>query len=163
VALDLQKFAIADARDRGEVAEALGLLLVDLELLALRLEIADLRHRLLLALPVLFEDRGFTLEPLPLLVEPAQALAARPAVLPLEADALDLELADLPRQLVELDWHRVDLHAQPRRRFVDQVDRLVRQLAVGQVAAREHRSGDERGILDADAVVHFVALLQPAQ
>ena len=33
----------------------------------------------------------------------------------------------------------------------------------GDVAVRQHRGGDQRGVLDAHAVVHLVALLQPAQ
>ena len=49
------------------------------------------------------------------------------------------------------------------RRFVDQIDRLVGQEAVGDVAVREHRGRDERAILDAHAVVHFVAVAQSAQ
>ena len=51
----------------------------------------------------------------------------------------------------------------PRRRLVDQVDRLVGQEAVGDVAVGERGCGDERGIGDAHAVMHFVFLLQPAQ
>ena len=50
-----------------------------------------------------------------------------------------------------------------RRGLVDQVDRLVGQEAVGDVAAREQRRGDDRRVLDAHAVVHLVALLEPAQ
>ena len=42
---------------------------------------------------------------------------------------LDLELADAPLGLVELERRRVDLHAQARRGLVDEVDRLVRQAA----------------------------------
>jgi hypothetical protein len=48
--------------------------------------------------------------------------------------ALDLELHDAPFDFVELRGHGVDLHAQPRRRFVDEVNRLVGQEAVGDVA-----------------------------
>ena len=40
---------------------------------------------------------------------------------------------------------------------------LSGQEAVGDVAVREHRGGDERRVADADAVVRLVALLQPAQ
>ena len=58
---------------------------------------------------------------------------------------------------------RIDLHAQARRRLVDQVDRLVGQEAVGDVAVRERGGGDERGIGDAHVVMLFVFLLQPAQ
>ncbi len=37
--------------------------------------------------------------------------------------------------------------------FVDQIDGLVGQEAVGDVAVREHGGGDDGGILDAHAVV----------
>ena len=47
--------------------------------------------------------------------------------------------------------------------LVDQVDRLVGEEAVGDVAVAEHRGGDQRGVGDADAVVRLVALLEPAQ
>ena len=81
----------------------------------------------------------------------------------LQRGPLDLELADAALDHVDLERHRVDLDAQPRRGFVDEVDGLVGELAAGDVAIGEHRGGDERGVLDAHAVVHLVALLQPAQ
>ena len=77
--------------------------------------------------------------------------------------ALDLELDPAPLELVELDRHRVDLHAQPRRRLVDEVDRLVGQEAVGDVAVRQRGRRDERRVGDPDAVVDLVALAQAAQ
>ena len=77
--------------------------------------------------------------------------------------ALDLELHDAALDLVDLGRHRVDLDAQPGGRLVDQVDRLVGQEAVGDVAVRERRRGDERRVLDAHAVVDLVALLEAAQ
>ena len=58
---------------------------------------------------------------------------------------------------------RIDLHAQARRGFVDQVDRFVRQEAVGDVAMRKRRRGKDRRILNAHAVMHFVAFFQAAQ
>ena len=76
---------------------------------------------------------------------------------------LDLELAHAALRLVELERRRVDLHAQARRGLVDEVDRLVGQEAVGDVAVGEHGGGDERRVADAHAVVRLVALLQPAQ
>ena len=58
---------------------------------------------------------------------------------------------------------RVDLHADARGRLVDEVDRLVGQLAVADVAVRERRGGDDRGIGDVDVVMDLVAFLQAAQ
>ncbi len=48
-------------------------------------------------------------------------------------------------------------------RLVDQVDRLVGQEAVGDVAVRQRRSRDDRAVHDAHAVVHLVLLLEAAQ
>ena len=67
------------------------------------------------------------------------------------------------RDFVELGRHRVDLHAQLRRRLVHEVDRLVGQEAIGDVAVREHGRGDERRVLEAHLVVNLVALAQTAQ
>ena len=44
--------------------------------------------------------------------------------------ALDLQLDASALELVELDGHRIHLHAQPAGRLVDEVDRLVGQEAV---------------------------------
>ena len=57
----------------------------------------------------------------------------------------------------------IDLHLQARRRLVDEVDRLVGQEAVGDVAVRQRRRRDERAVGDAHAVVQLVLLLEAAQ
>src|SRR5687767_7533230 len=76
---------------------------------------------------------------------------------------LDLELHDATLDLVDLLWHRVDLDAQPRRRLVDEVDRLVREESVTDVAVRERRGRDDRAVSDAHTMMRLVTLLQPAQ
>ncbi len=76
---------------------------------------------------------------------------------------LDFELRGAAFELVDLGRHGIDLDAQRCRRFVDQVDGLVGQKAIGDVAMRERRSGDNRRILDAHAVMHLVLLFQSAQ
>src|SRR5262249_5866817 len=57
----------------------------------------------------------------------------------------------------------MDVGAQACRRLVHQVDRLVGEEAVRDVAVRQRGRRDERAVLDAHAVVQLVALLQPAQ
>ena len=96
-------------------------------------------------------------------VENLQPLLRRLVALLLERLALHLELDDPPVQAVQLLRLGVDLHADARRRLVDQVDRLVGQLTVGDVAMRERRGGDDRGVGDLDLVMNLVALLQAAQ
>ena len=77
--------------------------------------------------------------------------------------ALDLELDDAAVEFVQFLGLGVHLHAQTARGFVHQVDGLVRQEAVGDVAVRQLRRGDDRGVRDAHAVMDFVFLLQAAQ
>ena len=56
-----------------------------------------------------------------------------------------------------------DLHLQPRGRLVDEVDGLVGQEAVGDVAVRQRGGRHQRRVGDAHAVVLLVLLLQAAQ
>ena len=98
-----------------------------------------------------------------LLAQCLQAFLAGAVVLVLERCLLDLELHHAARDRVELLRHRVDLGADHRAGLVDEVDRLVRQEAVGDVAVREGGRGDQGGVLDLDAVVHLEALAQAAQ
>ena len=87
----------------------------------------------------------------------------RLVLLQLQRLALDLELHDAAVELVERLGLGIDLHPQPRRGFVDQVDRLVGQEAVGDVAVRQRRRRDQRRIGDAHLVVLLVFLLEAAQ
>ena len=97
----------------------------------------------------------------------ASSASARPlrggVGLGLQGFPFDLELLDAPFDFVDLGRHRVDLDLQPRGGLVDQVDRLVRQEAVGDVALGKRGGGDDRRVGDAHAVVDLVALLEAAE
>ena len=125
--------------------------------------LADLVDDLLFAHPLglhgvelLFEIGGV----LPYVVE---TRFTRRVALLLERLLLDLELRQAPLNDVDFGRHAVDLHLDLRRGLVDEVDRLVREEPIRHVAIGERRCGDERSILDPDAVVDLVALLQPAE
>jgi hypothetical protein len=157
--LERRQLAVADLGYTLQVAGALGALRV-------HAEVVDALRDLLDAVEVLF------------LLRPAgrELVAGRLGVRELALDRLshvsrllahrgelDLELAHAPLRLVELDRRGVDLHAQAGGGFVDQVDRLVGQETVGDVAVGEHRRCDEGGVANPDAVVRLVALLQAAE
>ena len=75
-----------------------------------------------------------------------------------------LELREPPLHLVDLRRHALQLHRQPAGGLVHQVDGLVGQEAVGDVAVRELGRGDERRVLDPHAfVMGFVARLEAAE
>ena len=96
-------------------------------------------------------------------VDLGEPLARDGVLLARHGDALDLELHDAALDLVDLLRHRVDLHPDARGRLVDEVDRLVGQEAVADVAVGEHGRRDERGVLDLHLVVDLVLVLQAAQ
>ena len=98
-----------------------------------------------------------------LLAEPLEPVAGALVGLFLERFPLDLELDDATVELVELLRLGIDLHPQPARRLVDQVDRLVGQKAVGDVAVGERRGRDDGVVGDGDAVMNLVLLLEAAQ
>ena len=94
------------------------------------------------------------------LLPPRGGEAARLAPERLE---LDLHRQHLALQVGDRLRLRLVLHAQPRRRLVEQVDRLVGELPLGQVAVRMRDGGDERAVGDVHAVVRLVLLLEAAQ
>ena len=126
-------------------------------------DLADLPDGVLLDLPARLERRRPLLQVAELPVEALEALPGRLVALLREGDALDLELHDAPLDLVELGRHGVDLDPEPRGGLVDQVDRLVGEEPVGDVAVREDAGRHQRRVLDPDLVVDLVLLLEAAE
>ena len=116
-----------------EIAVALGAVGVETRGLEPLLAFADRGDRFLLALPVRDHAVALLGERRQLGFERVEAGLRRVVGLLRERGALDLELADAPFDDVDLERHRVDLDAQPRRGLVDEVDGLVGQPARGDV------------------------------
>ena len=136
---------------------------VDLGLLELLAHLLHAADRVLLGLPLGGHRGRLLLEVGELAVERVEARARRVVVLLGQRGALDLQLQDAAVDLVDLDRLGVDLDPQAGGGLVDQVNGLVGQEAVGDVAVAQRRGGDQRGVLDVDLVVQLVALLEPAQ
>ena len=149
----------ADLGDAGEIALPLLALGLHAQLVDLPLDLGDALQRLLLARPARGELVAHCLR----VGELALDGLAHALGLVGHGRELDLELTDAAVGLVELHRRRVDLHPQARGGLVHEVDRLVGEEAVGDVAVGENRRSDERRVADLDAVVRLVAFLQPAQ
>ena len=99
-----------------------------------------------------------------LLFQLGQPLLARRRPSPSQGDSRSISSCMTRRQISSSSRrHGVDLGAQLGRRLVHQVDGLVGQEAVGDVAVGQHRRRHQGRVLDAHAVVALVALLQAAQ
>ena len=129
----------------------------------LLLEGLDLADGLLLGLPVGLHAGRLLAQLGQLGLDGLAPLLGGGVLLLAEGVVLDVELLDAPLHLVDLERHGVDLDAQLAGGFVHQVDGLVGQEAVGDVALGEHGRGHQGRVLDPDPVVHLVALLEPPQ
>ena len=163
LALERGQHFVLDLRHAREIALAAGGIHLLLDLLLLGANVGRTLLRCLLALPDLFEVRVFLLEAAQRLLQSREALFRGVVFFLLERFLLDLELDDAALEPVEHFGLRIHLHADARTGFVDQVDSLVRQLTIGDVAMRERGRRDDGGVGDLDVVVRLVALLQSAK
>ena len=161
--LELGNAAVLQFGRLRVVAGALRLLDVVAQVLELFLLLAHALNRALFLCHCAARPRTLLLQAGQFLLELGQPILGRRVRFLPQRLALDLELHDAALDFVELGRHRVDLHAQPGRRLVDQVDRLVGQKPIGDVAMGQHRRRDERRVLELHAVVDLVPLAQAAQ
>ena len=117
----------------------------------------------LFGLPDFIEVGVLALEPLDFLLDRGEPFLRRFVLFLLHRLALDLELDQTPVEPVHRLRLGVDLHLDPRRGFVDQIDRLVGQEAVGDVAVRQRRRSNNGVIGNPYSVVDLVTLLEATQ
>ena len=153
----------------GELAGALILTLalrigeLDPQLIELGLELLCVGQLFLLGLPARRDVGRLLLERGQLAFQVLQALLrARVMLLP-ERLLLDFQAHDLTVDRIELLRLGIDLHLEACSRLVDEVDGLVREEAIGDVAVRKRRRRHQGGIGDAHAMVLLVLVLEPAQ
>ena len=96
-------------------------------------------------------------------VDVGQAVLTSGVLLPAQGLLLDLQLHDLPADLVQLGGEAVDLHTDLAGGLVHQVDSLVRQEPVGDIPVRQRGAGDQRPIGDPHAVVNLEPLLEASE
>ena len=161
--LQARNHGVAQLGRTAQVAVARRALLLALGLVELALELLHVVDGVLLVEPAgllhveLFLDLGN------LLAQGLQTLLGGVVSLLHECLLLDLQLGELTRGGVNLDRHAVELHAQAACRLIDQVDGLVGQETVGDVAIGEVGGGHERAIGDVHAVEDLVLLLEATQ
>ena len=161
--LGLRNSSIANLRYALIVALAQLGLLFDLQFFDLLFEGTDTGDRILLFFPLRLQRVGLFANLGQFFFNDREALARVRVVLFLECLLFDFQLGGFAFELVDVGGQRIDLDAQRSGRFVDQVDGLVGEKAVGDVAVRERGRGHDGRVFDAHAVMHFVLLFQAAQ
>ena len=74
-----------------------------------------------------------------------------------------LELNQTTIKTVHFFRHGINFHADTTARLVNQIDGLVRQLTVGDIAVTQTRRGNDGAVGNVHTMVHFVALFQATQ
>ena len=162
---------LLQARDHGvaqlgrtaQIAVARRALLFALGLVKLALKLLHVVNGVLLVEPAGLLHVEFFLDLGNLLAQGLQTLLGGVIGLFHERLFLDLQLSELTRGGVDLDRHAVEFHAQAACRLIDQIDGLVGQEAVGDVAIGEVGSCHERAIGDMHTVEDLVLLLEATQ
>ena len=141
----------------------LGILDIGVHLLDLGLEVLDLINTALLTFPAGLLLLELILEVCKLLAELFKTLHRETVGLLLKRHFLDLELHYLAADIVKLCGHGVYLRADERTCLIDKVNCLIRQETVGYIAVGKRCGGDKGVIVDANTVVHLVALLEATE
>ena len=162
-AFQVRDHAILQLGHAVQVTLAPRLFQLGLGLLDFFLDLRRALHVGFLSLPDLFQIGVLALNPGNFFLQLLQPLQRCIVVFLLQRLALNLELNQAALQTVQRFGLGVDLHADTTGRLVDQVDGLVRQLAISDVTVRQLGRSDDRAIGNGDLVVHFVALFQATQ
>ena len=161
--LQLRNARVANLGGELQVALAGGALLIELSAFELGLEVLHANDGVLLVLPLGLLGIERFLGGRDVVAQLLQALLGGHVGLLHEGLLLDLHLDELALGGVHLFRHGVDLDAQAAGRFVHEVDGLVGQEAIGDVAVGQLRRAHDGAVGDAHAVMDLVLLLQAAQ
>ena len=160
---ELRQVAILELRGLFIFAVLFGELNVAVELFDLLAQLLYLPDGLLLVFPLRLHGlEGFTVLG-QLFLELCKARLRELVVLVFERSFLDLHLDDLTVDHVELGRHRVHLGADHRAGLVDEVDGLIGEEAVGDIAVRERRGGNDCRVCDLYAVEDLISRFQTTQ
>ena len=147
----------------GQVAVARSALLFALGVVELTFELLHVVDRVFLVEPARLLHVELFLDLRNLLAQSLQALLGGIVCLLHERLLFDLHLRELACGGVNLHRHGIELHAQTACSLVYQVDGLVGQKAVGDIAVGKISCGHQRTIGDVYAMENLVLLLQATQ
>ena len=154
---------VADLGRPVQIVVALGRFQIAPGRFQLLANLLYLTDRALFLLPLMAHDVHPGAEIGQFAVQLLESFPAGLVLLLLQGGLLDLQLHQAAVHLVEFLRHAVHLGADHGTGLVDQVDGLVRQEPVGDIAVRENRGRDQCVVLDMNPVMHLEALAQTTQ
>ena len=157
--LQLRQLAILIFGGLVQIIGAFGLFDLCIDLLNFLAQLLHFADGLLFVFPLCLHFLELGAQVRQFLLDVLQMLLRQRVGVLFQGRFLDFMLHDLAGNLIQLGRHGVDLRADHGARFVHQVDGLIRQETVGNIAVGERRRGNQRLILDLDAVEHLITFL----
>ena len=147
VRFGLLNLAVAYLRHLAVVTFALGYLCLAFHLFDVRFLVLDSCHIAFLLCPTGVHLGGLSLEGVELLLDVGElgirgVIGSGASPVPLDGFALNLQLLDLPIEVIQLFGFRVHLQPQFSSRFVHEVNGFIGQETVGDVACGEGYGSD---------------------
>ena len=147
----------------GIFTRALRLFQLDARGVQLFLELGLARNLVLFRLPARCQFSGLLLQIGKVALQCGEPVAGWLVGFLAQRLPLNLQLHDTAVEIFDFLRFALHLHADAGRGLVHQIDRLVGQEAIGDVAVGQRRGGHDRAVRDADAVMRFIFVLDAAQ
>ena len=160
---ELRKLSVLQLRQLVELSLALQIRHLRFDLLDVFANVLGSLHLRFLGFPYLFQIRILFFEPLDFFLDQLEAFLRSVVFFLLDRFSLNLQLDQTTVKFIHHFRFGINFHADARRRLVDQIDRFIRQKTVGDIAVRQLRRRDDRGIGDLNPVMDFIAFFQTAQ
>ena len=160
--LKLRKLAVLQLRRLIQIIILLRRLNLLINILNFLTQLGETLHRGFFIIPLSLLPVKFIPKLRKLSLKMLQPLLAQTIRLLFQSRLFNLKLHDFPAQLIQLRRHRIKLRLNQSTGFIHQVNRLIRQKTVGNIAIGECSRRHKRRVRNLNAVEHLVALLQPS-
>ena len=161
--LQFRQFAVLQFRSLGQIVVAFGLGHFAFDGVDFFLQALGAQNGLFFFIPLGFELAFFFFQFVLRFRDLGQAFFGSVVRFFVQGLFFDFQLHDLMAQFVNRRRHGFDFRTQFGGSFVDEVDGLIGQETVGNVAVRQDGGSDQGFITDADAMMDFVAFFQTTE
>ena len=147
----------------GKIALAFGLLDFDFDVVHLFLDVGGTGRRRFFGFPDFVQIGVFFLQAVNFFVYQFQTFFAGVIAFFGNVHFFHFELDNATVKFIHLLRFAIQLHFDAAGCFVDQINRFIRQEAVGNITVAQLRCGNDSRVGNIDTVVDFITLLQTAQ
>ena len=156
--LQLRQFAVTDPSGFFQFVVPLCDFRLAVQIIDLLTKLPKLLHRILFVIPLCLLLAELFLQISQFFLKRRQTLPAQIICFFFQRCFLDLQLRHLSGQFIQLGRHGIQLGLNEGARLIHQVNGLIRQKPIGNIAVGKHRRAYQRRVSDLYAVIYFIAV-----